>query len=37
MSLLLYSFEWSSGISVCFGMLRVDFATQQRVTKLSGE
>ncbi len=31
------NFEWSSGFSGRFGLVRVDFDTQQRVTKLSGE
>lgn len=31
------NFEWSSGYSGRFGIVRVDFETQKRTTKLSGE
>jgi beta-glucosidase len=33
---LLDNFEWSLGYSSCFGLVHVDFATQQRILKDSG-
>ncbi len=33
---LLDNFEWGSGYSVRFGLVRVNYATQQRTVKLSG-
>src|SRR5262249_61948752 len=34
---LLDNLEWSSGFSLRFGLVAVDFATQQRTIKASGE
>jgi beta-glucosidase len=34
---LLDNFEWAEGYSKRFGLVRVDYETQQRTTKLSGE
>jgi beta-glucosidase len=34
---LLDNFEWSSGYSLRFGLVHVDYATQQRTLKASGE
>ena len=33
---LLDNFEWSSGYSKRFGLIYVDFATQERIVKRSG-
>jgi beta-glucosidase len=33
---LLDNFEWNSGYSVRFGLVRVNYTTQQRTIKLSG-
>ncbi len=34
---LLDNFEWAEGYAKRFGLVYVDFATQQRIMKLSGE
>ena len=34
---LLDNFEWAEGYAKRFGLVYVDFATQQRILKLSGE
>jgi beta-glucosidase len=34
---LMDNLEWSAGFSQRFGLIHVDFATQQRILKASGE
>jgi beta-glucosidase len=31
------NFEWVEGLSACFGLIEVDFATQERKIRKSGQ